>query len=147
MKQAHNYNNSRNLGARDKLIHYFHGSAWATINADFMIGTQVTLEIVYIREKLTDRPGQLKKNTMSTDAHQPREKLKGGGVVCRTPWGRPLPAASSPNPELLEKPGTVQRHPGLFHHFTQVRALTFPTAHEGELCPLFQVGNNEAQKN
>ena len=67
-------------------------------------------------------------------------------MVCRIPWGQPLPAASSPNPELLEKSGTVQGHPGLCQHFTQVRALTFPTAHEGELCPLLQMGKTEAQK-
>ena len=34
--------------------------------------------------------------------------------------------------------------PGLCQHFTQVRALTFPTAREGELCPLFQMGKTEA---
>ena len=56
-----------------------------------MTGTQVTLEIAYIREKLTD-PDSLRKNAMSTDPHQPREKLKGRRGGMQNPLG---PATSS----------------------------------------------------
>lgn len=51
-----------------------------------MTGTQVTLEIVYIREKLTD-PDSLRKKAMSTDPHQPREKLKGRRGGMQNPLG------------------------------------------------------------
>lgn len=91
-KQAHNYDNRNSVQPINE-IHPFNKGHGCLLDADFVISTWVTLEIVPSRSLQTP---VLRKRTVSIDLHQQGVKLKWGDVG---PTGASPFQRAAPNPD------------------------------------------------